>query len=79
MPNITVYTTSQCPYCVMVKNFLNDEGLTFKEVNVQRNQREAQRLVKETGHIGVPQINIDGQWVLGFDPESIMKLVQKEG
>lgn len=73
---ITVYTTDTCPYCVMMKNFLKDQGLPFKEVNVQRDPIAANRLVAATGQMGVPQTEVNGQWVLGFDPEKVMRLVR---
>lgn len=76
MNQITVYTTNRCPYCVMMKNFLKDKGLPFKEVNVQQDQRAANWLVATTGQLGVPQTEINGQWVLGFDTEKVMKLVR---
>lgn len=76
MNQITVYTTNTCPYCVMMKNFLKDQGLPFKEVNVQRDPIAANRLVAATGHLGVPQTEINGQWVLGFDPEKVMRFVK---
>ena len=76
MNQITVYTTNTCPYCVMMKNFLKDQGLPFKEVNVQMDQIAADRLVATTGQLGVPQTEINGQWVLGFDPEKVMSLVK---
>lgn len=76
MNQITVYTTSTCPYCEMIKNFLKEQGLSFKEVNVQLDQAAANRLVETTGQLGVPQTEINGQWVLGFDPEKVMNLVR---
>ncbi len=76
MNDITVYTTNTCPYCTMIKNFLNDKGLAFKEVNVQRDQAAANKLVQTTGQLGVPQTQINGKWVLGFDPETIMGLIK---
>lgn len=76
MNQITVYTSNTCPYCVMMKNFLKDQGLTFREVNVQMDQLVADRLVAITGQLGVPQTEINGQWVVGFDPEKVMKLVK---
>lgn len=76
MNQITVYTTNTCPYCTMVKNFLNGQGLPFKEVNVQRDQAAAHRLVQTTGQMGVPQTEVNGQWVLGYDPEKIMQFVK---
>ncbi|MCH1624407.1 glutaredoxin family protein [Ferdinandcohnia quinoae] len=76
MNQITVYTTSTCPYCDMMKNFLKEQGLSFNEVNVQLDQAAANRLVKTTGQLGMPQTEINGQWVLGFDPEKVMSLVK---
>jgi glutaredoxin 3 len=76
MNQITVYTTNTCPYCVRLKNFLTDQGLSFNEVNVQRDQVAANRLVQTTGQMGVPQTNINGQWVLGFDPTTILGLIK---
>lgn len=35
MKKVTVYTTTTCPYCVMLKNFLREQGIPFTEVNVQ--------------------------------------------
>lgn len=75
MNEITVYTTNTCPFCHMVKNFLREKGLFFKEVNVQQDPAAGQRLVETTGQMGVPQTNVNGQWVLGFDPNRIMSLI----
>lgn len=77
MKRVTVYTTTTCPYCVMVKNFLREQGVPFEEVNVQRDPIAARKLVETTGQIGVPQIEINGQWVIGFDPNAIMQLLQR--
>ncbi|MDQ0162702.1 glutaredoxin family protein [Bacillus alveayuensis] len=75
MNKVTVYTTTTCPYCVMLKNFLQERGIPFEEVNVQLNPAAARKLVETTGQMGVPQTEINGQWVIGFDPESIMSLL----
>ena len=76
MNKITVYTTTTCPYCTMMKNFLNEKELPFKEVNIQQDPVAANRLVKTTGQMGVPQTEINGQWVLGFDSDKVMQLVK---
>ncbi|WP_409294286.1 glutaredoxin family protein [Peribacillus sp. SCS-26] len=76
--NITVYTTNTCPYCIHAKNFLTEQGLAFKEVNVQEDTEAAQKLVEETGQMGVPQIKVNGNWVYGFDPQAIMTFVQQD-
>jgi len=71
MNNITVYVTNTCPYCVMLTNYLKENDIDFKEVNVETNPQEMQRVVESTGQMGVPQTEVNGEWVLGFDPERI--------
>ncbi|MEJ9281046.1 glutaredoxin family protein [Ureibacillus thermosphaericus] len=72
MKNVIVYTTNSCPYCVMVKNFLNQQRIPFKEINVEAKPELMLELVNKTGQMGVPQIEIDGQWIVGFNPNAIM-------
>ncbi|WP_405099884.1 glutaredoxin family protein [Oceanobacillus sp. FSL H7-0719] len=71
--NITVYTTTQCPYCTMLKGFLSEKDIAFEEVNVEKDPMMMQRVVNETGQMGVPQTEVNGKWVIGYDPESILK------
>ena len=72
MNSVTVYTTNTCRYCVMLKNFLNDQNIPFQEVNVQQDQRSMHQLMAATGQLGVPQTEINGKWIVGYDPNSIM-------
>lgn len=75
--DITVYTTTQCPYCTMLKRFLSEDNIPFKEVNGENNPEQMEKVVKQTGQMGVPQTEIDGQWVIGFDPESIKQVIEQ--
>ncbi|WP_433745713.1 glutaredoxin family protein [Falsibacillus pallidus] len=77
MNSVTVYTTNRCPYCVMIKNFLKDQNVNFKEVNVEENPELMKQLIQKTGQMGVPQTEINGQWVLGFDPNKIMAILNQ--
>ncbi|WP_313433086.1 glutaredoxin family protein [Siminovitchia terrae] len=74
---VTVYTTTRCPYCVMLKNFLKENEIAFQEVNVESQPEKMQQLIRTTGQMGVPQTEINGQWIIGFDPNSIMEALQK--
>src|SRR5699024_8746084 len=76
MNDIKVYTTSTCPYCVMVTNFLKEQNISFTEINVQENPEIMQKVVNETGQMGVPQSKVNGEWVLGFDPNKISSLLK---
>ena len=72
MKNVTVYTTTRCPYCVMLKNFLSDQHIPFQEVNVETKPEMMRELMRKTGQMGVPQTEVNGNWVVGYDPNSIM-------
>lgn len=76
MVKATVYTTSTCPYCTMLTGYLEEQGIEYEEVNVQVNPEAGQRLVATTGQMGVPQTEINGQWVIGFDPERIQQALK---
>lgn len=71
--SVTVYSTSTCPYCKMVKDFLRQNNIAFVEVDVAQDQRAAQEMVNKSGQMGVPQLEIDGQIIVGFDRPAIKK------
>lgn len=60
----------------MVKRFLTDKKIAFKEVNLQHNPDEAVKVFGTTGQRGVPQTQIGDQWVLGYDPQRIEQLLK---
>ena len=56
----------------MLKNFLSEQNIPYTEVNVETKPEIIDRLVKTTGQMGVPQTEVNGQWIVGFDPNNIM-------
>ncbi|NGP43790.1 glutaredoxin family protein [Bacillaceae bacterium SIJ1] len=76
MNKITVYTTTQCPYCVMLKNFLVEQNVAFKEVNMEKDPAAMRYVVQTTGQMGVPQTDVNGTWIMGYDPSRLMKALE---
>jgi len=60
-PKVLVFTTPTCPWCVRVKRYLTEQKITFREVDVSRDQAAARDLVRRTGQMGVPVVEIDGR------------------
>ncbi len=67
MPEVLVYTTRVCPYCVRAKQLLTRKGVAFREIDVSEDAAERQSLVQRTGQRTVPQIFIAGRSVGGCD------------
>lgn len=71
--SIKIYSTPTCPYCIKVKQFLKDKNVEFEDIDVAANPDKAQEIVKKTGQMGVPVLDIEGKIILGFDQEAIKK------
>jgi glutaredoxin 3 len=67
MPDVTIYTTRVCPYCVAAKRLLNARGVPFVEIDVTGDDAKRAWLVDTTGRRTVPQIFIGGEAIGGFD------------
>ncbi|KKR10446.1 MAG: Glutaredoxin-like protein, YruB-family [Parcubacteria group bacterium GW2011_GWA2_39_18] len=72
---VKIYSTPSCVYCKMAKEFFAQSNVEFEDVNVGVDQEAAQDMIKKSGQMGVPVIEINGQMVIGFDKERIMELL----
>lgn len=72
---VTVYSTPTCPYCVMAKEFFTQEGVVFEDVDVSRDHGRAVEMVRKSGQMGVPVIDIGGKVVVGFRPDVFKQLL----
>ncbi|MDP2929343.1 MAG: glutaredoxin domain-containing protein [Candidatus Omnitrophota bacterium] len=70
---VKVYSTSTCPFCIRAKQFLKESAVNFEDIDVSTNQAAAQEMIKKTGQMGVPVIDIEGEFIVGFDKEKIKK------
>ncbi len=75
--NVIVYSTPTCPYCVYAKNYFKDNGVNYEDVDVSRDRARAMEMVQKSGQMGVPVIDINGEVVVGFQPEVFKKLLNK--
>ncbi|MFH1448122.1 MAG: glutaredoxin domain-containing protein [Candidatus Micrarchaeota archaeon] len=71
--DVKVYSTPTCPYCNMAKSYLKEHDIQFTEVDVAADQDAAKQIVEKTGQMGVPVIEIDGKYVIGFDKDALKK------
>ncbi|MDD5271511.1 MAG: glutaredoxin 3 [Methylovulum sp.] len=67
MPEILIYTTNICPYCVMAKRLLDKKGAAYTEINVDSRPGLREEMMQKTRRRTVPQIYIGDVHVGGFD------------
>lgn len=80
---VKVYTTTSCPYCQMLKEFLKQNGVTFEEGMVDQDVNALNEMMGiSEGYLGVPFTLItrdDGTWekVIGFDQAKFKTILGK--
>ncbi len=74
---VIVYTSTTCSWCNTLKSYLRKNNIQFREVDISNNQKAAAELVKKSGQQGVPQTEINGQIVVGFDQNKLNILLNK--
>lgn len=74
---IKVYSTSTCPWCDKVKNYLKSENIEFQEINVQDNMKAREEMIKKSNQMGVPVLDINSNIIIGFDKPAILKALGK--
>ena len=74
---VTVYTTPSCKFCTKVKSYLKEHRVTFREHNVAKDKRRAEEMVKKSGQMGVPVLDVHGKIIVGFDVSKIEKALRR--
>ena len=74
-PRVTVFTGPTCGYCGALKQYLRRNGIRFKEVDVSRDRQAARYIVRRSGQMGVPVVDIGGKIVVGFNRPKINNLL----
>jgi len=75
--NVTVYSTPSCGYCTLAKNYLKGKNVPFRDIDVSRDPAKADEMVKKSGQMGVPVLDIDGRILVGFNQKMIEKLLER--
>lgn len=72
---IKVYSTPTCVYCKTLKGYLTKNKVSFEDIDVSKDEKQLQKMIKDSGQMGVPVVEIDGQVIVGFDKEKIDKIL----
>jgi len=72
---VTVYSTPTCSWCTTLKTYLRQNKVHFSDIDVSRDQRAAEEMVRRSGQQGVPQTDINGEMIIGFNKSRIKELL----
>ena len=78
---ITIYSTTTCPYCLMLKNYLKEKNISYTEKLVDQDDTAKEEMIKDSGgFMGVPFTVLqkdDGakEVVVGFDQGKLNQIL----
>lgn len=73
---VTIYTTEWCGVCKRAKAFFQQNGVPFREWDVEKTEYGALKF-KQLGGSGVPVITVGPEKMMGFDAGRFMALWQQ--
>ena len=76
MKKVKVFSTPVCPYCVALKEFLKQNNVEFEDIDVSVDDRAREEMVKKSGQMGIPVVEIDNNIIVGFDKRRILELLE---
>ncbi|HDP55244.1 MAG TPA: NrdH-redoxin [Bacteroidetes bacterium] len=76
---VVVYSTPTCSWCNTLKAYLRKQRIVFTDIDVSKDQRLADELVRKSGQMGVPQTEIGGEIIVGFNKARINELLNIRG
>jgi glutaredoxin-like YruB-family protein len=77
---VTIYTTPECAYCKIAKEYFKEKKVAYKEVDVSKDEKNAGEMMKKSGQMSVPVIVVETsegieELVVGFDQSRIANLL----
>jgi len=74
----TLYTAPGCPFCVIVKKYLERNNIKFDEVDVSKDQKKKEELKAMSGQENVPVVDIEGKIIVGYNLKKLKEALKIE-
>jgi len=75
MKNVSIYTTVNCKFCKMTKEFFKANNIAYTEFNVGTDAGKRAEMIEKSGQMGVPVILIDNEVVIGYNEPKLRSLL----
>ena len=75
MKEVKIYTALSCVYCAQVREFFKENNVAYEEFDVSTDAEKREEMIKKSGQMGVPVIEIGGELIIGFNKAKLKKLL----
>ncbi len=75
MDKVKIYSSSTCQDCERVKEYLNERGIPFEEINVLKDKKARKEMEHRYGVHVTPVVVVDDYVMVGFNHIKLDKLL----
>ena len=76
--NVLLYTAPGCPYCVIIKKFLERNNIKFNEIDISKNNKAKEEMEKKSKQENVPVVDINGTIIIGYNLQKLKEVLKLE-
>ncbi len=78
MKEIVIFTQNECPPCKIVKMFLDDHNVDYRERNISTDNKARKDLTEKYGAFSTPTVLVGEEVIIGFELEKLKKALKIE-
>lgn len=75
MKSIIIYSTPACMYCHMAKDWFKKNKINYTEYDISTDIEKREEMMKKSGQMAVPVVEIDGEIITGFDKVRLSQIL----
>lgn len=74
--DVIVYSAPHCKACELVKAYLRENSVSYTEIDISQDAQACERLLKMTGRLSIPVVELAGPFVVGFSRRQLDELLK---
>ncbi|MDD3263341.1 MAG: glutaredoxin domain-containing protein [Candidatus Nanoarchaeia archaeon] len=76
MKKVILYTSMGCPFCLMVKKYLEKNEIQFKEIDIIKDEKSKNEMIEKSGQKNIPVLDVDGNIIIGYNIKEMKKYLE---
>jgi glutaredoxin 3 len=73
MAGVKVYSSRDCPNCIILKNFLKEKNIPYIDIDIGYDEEAAYEMIIKSGQMSVPVTEIEGRVIVGFNRDALTR------
>ncbi len=74
--NAILYTAPACPFCVIVKKFLERNNVKFTEIDISKDKKKESEMQKKSNQTNVPVVDVNGTIIVGYNLQKLKEALK---